>query len=82
MSRANLTRNGKFQKNWKKFKKLKKCHRGFISIQNKLKKGRKRRKTKIIVPFRSYPTRNRKFKKIEKKNSENFKIPLWLHFKP
>ena len=28
-----------------------------------VRNGRKRRKTKIIVPFRSYPTRNRKFKK-------------------
>ena len=30
-------------------------------------KGRERRKTKIIVPFRSYPTRNRKFPKNRKK---------------
>ena len=31
------------------------------------KKGRERRKRKIIVPFRSYPTRNRNSKNIEKK---------------
>ena len=30
-------------------------------------KGRERRKTKIIVPFRSNPTRNRKLKKNSKK---------------
>ena len=30
------------------------------------------------VSFRSYTTRNRKFQK----NSENYKIPLWLHLKP
>ena len=45
-------------------------------------KGRERRKTKIIVPFRYYPTRNRKFKKNIKKNSENLKIPFWLRFQP
>ena len=44
--------------------------------------GRERRKAKIIVTFRSYPTRNRKFKKKKKKNSENLKIPSGLHFKP
>ena len=33
-----------------------------------VEKGRERRKTKIIVPFRSYPTRNRKFiKQLQKK---------------
>ena len=41
MFRANLTRNGKFQKNRKKFKKIKKIHCGFISIENKLKKAEK-----------------------------------------
>ena len=33
----------------------------------------------IVVPFRSYPTCNRKFQKNSKKKK---KIPLWLHFKP
>ena len=32
-----------------------------------VEKGREIRKTKIIVPFRSYPTRNRKFQKNRKK---------------
>ena len=42
------------------------------SFQAKIgwKRQRKRQK-KIIVPFRSYPTRNKKFKKISKKNSKN-----------
>ena len=33
--------------------------------------GWEREKIKIIVPFRFYPTRNRKFKKKQKKNSKN-----------
>ena len=42
-------------------------------------KGREREKIKTIVPFRSYPTRNRKFQRNSKKIK---KIPLWLHFEP
>ena len=42
-------------------------------------KGREREKIKILVPFRSYPTGNRKFQKNQEKNS---KLPIWLHFKP
>ena len=34
------------------------------------------------VPFRSYPTRNRKFQKNSRKIQKIKKIPLWLHFKP
>ena len=57
--------NGKFQKNKKK---IKKYRFGLISSENTLLKGCEREKTKIIVPFRSYPTRNRIFqKKIAKK---------------
>ena len=79
MFSSNLTRNRKFQKNRKKFKKIPM----WLHLQPKqVGKGRERQKTKIIVPFRSYPTRNRKFQKNRKKNSENLKIPLWLHFKP
>ena len=33
-------------------------------------KGRKKEKIKIIVPFRSYTTRNRKFEKNGKKNQK------------
>ena len=42
-------------------------------------KGREREIIKINVPFRSYPTRNRKLQKNSKKIK---KIPLWLQFKP
>ena len=51
MFRANLTRNGKFQKNWKKFKKLKEYHCGFISSQNTLKKAEKDGKQKLSFRF-------------------------------
>ena len=35
------------------------------------------------VPFRSYPTSNRKFQKNSKKIKKvKKKKPLWLHFKP
>ena len=40
----------------KKFKKLKKYHYGIISNQNRLEKAQ-REKIKIIVSFRSVPTR-------------------------
>ena len=42
-------------------------------------KRTRKREDKIIVPFCSNPTRNRKYQKSSKKNS---KIPLWIHFKP
>ena len=51
MFRANQMRNGKFQKNRKKFKKIKKIHCGFISIQNKVKKDEKDGKQKLSFPF-------------------------------
>ena len=56
MFRANLTSNGKFQKNRKKLKKIKKTHCGFISIQNKLKKAEKDGKQKLSFHF--VPTRH------------------------
>ena len=39
----------------------------------------RKRENKIIVPFRYYPTSNRKFQKNSKKIK---KIALWLYFKP
>ena len=59
-------RNRKFQKNSKKIQKIKKYHYGVISSQNRLEKAQ-RAKIKIIVSFRSEPTRKRKLKKIAKK---------------
>ena len=58
--------NRKFQKNSKKIQKIKKYHYGVISSQNRLEKAQ-REKIKIIVSFRSDPTRKRKLKKIAKK---------------
>ena len=63
----------------KKIQKIKKYNCGFISTKNRLQKAKKIVKIKIIVPFRSNPTRNRKFQKNSKKIK---KIALWLHFKP
>ena len=68
MFRANLTRNGKFQKNRKKLKKkLKEYHCGFISSQNTFKKAEKDGKQKLS--FRFVPTRHviENSKNIEKK---------------
>ena len=45
-------------------------------------KGREKKKVNIVVLFRSYPMRNRKFQKNSKKIQKNLKIPLWLHFEP
>ena len=53
----------KIQKNSKKIKKVEKYHYGFISGQKQAGKGGERDKMKIIVAFRSYPTRNSKFQK-------------------
>ena len=47
--------------------------------------GRKRMRKgeiKITVPFRSYPTCDRKFQKKQQKNLKNSKISMWLHYKP
>ena len=49
------------------------------SFQDKIGcKRMRKREIKMIVPFLSYPTRNRKFEK----NSKNLKIPLGLQYKP
>ena len=45
----------------KKIQKIKKYHYGFISSDNRNEKDEKEKKIKIIVPFRSYTKRNRKF---------------------
>ena len=61
-----MTRNRKLQNNRKKFKKLK------IQLLPHFKakqvgKEQEREKIKIIIPFRCYPNRNRKFQKSSKK---------------
>ena len=45
-------------------------------------KGREIEKIKNAVPFRSHPTRSRKFQKNRRKFKKIQKIQLWLHFKP
>ena len=42
----------------------------------------RKRKLKILFPFPSDQTGNRKFQKKITKIQKNQKIPLWLHFKP
>ena len=44
-------------------------------------KGRAREKIQIIVLFRSYPMRNRKFETNSKKIQKIGRIPFWLHLK-
>ena len=49
-------------------------------FQGKIRwKRQRKREIKIIVPFRSYPTRNIKLQKNSKKIK---RIPFWLLFKP
>ena len=59
-----LDRNRKFQKNSKKivkkFKKLKNTIMAFSQVKTGRKRPRERENIKIIVTFRSNPTRNRK----------------------
>ena len=55
----------------------------FFRAKIGLKRPKKRENNNYrSVPFRSYPTRKRKFQKNSKKNSKNLKIPFWLYFKP
>ena len=58
-------RNRKFQKNSKK--KTKKIPLWLLLKPKSVGKGRERAKIKIIIPNRSYPTRNRKFQMSSKK---------------
>ena len=64
------------KKNGKKIQKIKKHHYGFISSQNRLEKGCEREKIKIILPFRSYTVRDRKFQKNNEKIKKIKKIPI------
>ena len=51
------TRARKFQKNSKKFKKIRKHNSGIISIQNGLREAKKEKKKNFSHKFRSYPSR-------------------------
>ena len=53
-----------------------------VSFQAKfVGKGREREKIQIIVSFRSYPMRNRKFQTNSKKIQKIRRIPFWFHLK-
>ena len=45
-------------------------------------KSPRKGETKILIPFRSYPTSNRKLQKNSKRIPKIKKIPLSIHFKP
>ena len=70
--------NKKFQK---KFKKSEKNSYGFFSSKNWLEMAMKETKIQIIVSFRSYPMRNKKFQTNSKKIQKIIKKQLWLLFK-
>ena len=53
----------------------------FRSKQKLVGKGRAREKIQIIVSFRSYLLRNRKFQTNSKKIQKFRRIPFWLHLK-
>ena len=72
-------RNRKFQKNRKKIKKLKNTITNSFQAKIGWKRMRKM-EIKILVPFRSYPTRNTKFQKNSKKIQNIKKIPILQHF--
>ena len=36
----------------------------------------------LSVPFRSYPTRNKKFQRNSKKSQKIIVKPIWRHFQP
>ena len=59
----------------KKFKKLRNNNMNSVLAKIGWKRMRKR-EIKIIVPFLSYPTRNRKFQKNSKKIQKTRKIQL------
>ena len=61
-------------------KKLKKIPFWFHLKPKQVGKGQERQKTKIIVPFRSYPTRNRKFQKNSRKQFRKFKNTIVASF--
>ena len=49
-------------------------------IPEQVGKGRERKKINIVVPFRSYPTRNRKFQKKSKNIQKKLKNTIMATF--
>ena len=71
----------KIPKKEKKIKKNKKIPLWLHFMPKQVGKCREREKIKIVFPFPSDRTGNRKFQK-RRKFKKNQKIQLWLHFKP
>ena len=67
------------KKGWKRLRKRE--YKNYQSV-TQVGKSRAREIIKINVPFRSYPTRNRKLQQNSKKIRKIKKIRLWLQFKP
>ena len=63
-----LNCNREFQKNSKKFQKIKKTPLRLLFKPKQVGKGRERETIKKIVPMSSYKTDNRKLKKKQQKN--------------
>ena len=61
------TRNIKFQKNSRKFQKIRKYRYGFISILNRLERSEKERESKLSFRFDAIRRVIENFKKIAKK---------------
>ena len=68
--------------NSKKREKNKKIPLWLHFMPKQVGKCREREKIKIVFPFPSDRTGNRKFQKKRRKFKKNQKIQLWLHFKP
>ena len=64
---SNPFQNWGFQKNSKKFQKIKEHHYGFFSSQNGTGQAENERKKNIFVLIHSNPTQNREFQKHSKK---------------
>ena len=74
-------RNRKFKKNTRTIQKIKKMKLWLLFEEKQIGKGREKEKIKIIVPFRSVPTRHeienskkmaKKFKKLKNTNMASF----------
>ena len=64
------------KKNGKKIKKIKKTPLWLHVKPEQVGKGRERKKITIVVLFRSYPSRNRKFQKQNKKIKNTIMVPF------
>ena len=77
---SNPTRNRKFKKNSKKFKKIKKLNSGIVSIQNGLREAKKEKKRNFVPNLFIHDPGKKIPKKIAKKlkKSKNISPALFL----